>query len=107
MFLCVHVQFITFCVQDAAQALGLAPVADEGAMMPMNGLHSDGLRKVDANETWDTRLTRVEVAHLLLSFPIPSVYSAAEDLVTEYLAGIALCSSILQNPQLCLLGRTI
>lgn len=58
-------------------------------MMPMGGLRSDRLHKIDETESWDTRLTRVEVAHLLLWFPMPAVYSVAEDLVTEYLAGAA------------------
>jgi hypothetical protein len=74
-------------VQDAAQGLGLAPPADEGAMMPASDGHGDGLRTVDETESWDTRLTRREVADLLLWFPIAAVQSAAATLVAEYLAG--------------------
>jgi hypothetical protein len=73
-------------MQDATHALGLAPVADEGAMMPSSAT-TPGMLRINAAESWDIRLTRQEVADLLLWFPIPSVYSAAEQLVTEYLAG--------------------
>ena len=78
------------CAQDAATALGLAPLADEGAVMSMSGLTNDALRSINYNETWATRLARAEVAQLLLTFPLPSVYSVAEDRVTEYIAGVAL-----------------